>query len=199
MVLARTALQWPYPGGKEPVRRLVKSAAGGDFGTAMESAYKFLANVKAEQAQADTAAAFLEQWAMGQTLDTINNTPLLIGTAAKRLDVTADMLRNWERNGLLQVPRHPTNGYRLYGAAELGRARVIRVLRQAGYSVMAILRMMLEFDAGRDDDASSLRQALDTPRPDEDVYNVTDRWLTTLAETEKRAQDVIQLLTGMIG
>ena len=46
---------------------------------------------------------------------------------------------------LSMVPR-AKNGYRQYGAVEIGRLRVIRMLVRAGYSMMAILRMMLELD-----------------------------------------------------
>lgn len=201
MRLARAALQAPYPGGKEPVIQLVKSASIGEFDDAMESAHQYLANIRAEQAHADAAAAFLEQWAGGQTIDTTTHN-LHIGAAANRLGVTTDRLRNWERNGLLHVPRHPKNGYRLYGAADLGRARIIRVLRQAGYSVMAILRMLLALDAAQGEvllaEGKTLRQLLDTPRPDEDVYHVTDRWLSTLAEVEQRALNLIQMLSATI-
>ncbi|MBN2305006.1 MAG: MerR family DNA-binding transcriptional regulator [Anaerolineae bacterium] len=200
MRLARIALQWPYPGGKDPVTALVKSAAAGDLGRAMELAYTYLANVRAERAHAEAATEFLERWAGGQATDT-PTPPLRIGQAAERLGVTVDMLRGWERNGLLEVPRDPASGYRLYGAPEIGRVRVIRMLRQAGYSVMAILRMLLQFDT---DHTSNLRHALDTPRPDEraddsdDVYYVADRWLSTLAGEEQRALDIIQQIARMI-
>jgi len=194
MRLARTLLQWPYPGGKEPVIQLVQRAAQGDLGRAMELAYGYLASTRSEQARAEAAVEFLEHWAAGQAIDTTAQT-LRIGAAVAHLGVTADMLRNWERNGLLDVPRDPLNGYRRYGAVQLGRARVIRVLRQAGYSVMAILRMLREFDAGR---AGQLRQALDLPNDDPDVYHVTDHWLSTLADVEQRALDAIQLLVAMI-
>lgn len=194
MILARTALQWPYPGGKDPIVDLVKSAAHGNFGRAMELAYQYLANARAERTHAEAALAFLEQWASGQMTDTVE-APLTIGEAAELLWVTKDMLRNWDRNNLLDIPRHPESGYRQYGPAELGRARVIRMLRQAGYSVMAILRMLIEFDRGHSGDLGDL---LDTPRPDEDVYNVADRWLSTLADEEQRALDIIQLLAKMI-
>lgn len=194
MRLARTALRWPYPGGKALVVDLVQRAAAGDLGRALELAYQYLANVRAERVHAEAAVEFLERWAQGQATDTTVQ-PLRIGDVARRLGVTADMLRNWERNGLLTVPRDPDNSYRLYGAAEIGRVRVIRMLRQAGYSLMAILRMLLQFDAGQTD---GLRQALDTPRPDEDVYYVADRWLSTLTEQEQRALDVIQQVAAMI-
>jgi DNA-binding transcriptional MerR regulator len=195
MRLARLALQWPYPGGKEPVTELVTRAAAGDLGRATELAYRYLANIRAERAHAEAAVAFLEGWAAGRATERVSR-PLLIGEAAEHLGVTADMLRNWDRNGLLDVPRDPDSGYRRYGPVELGRARVIRMLRQANYSVMAILRMLIQFDHGQRD---RLGQALDSPRPDEDVYNVADRWLSTLAEQEARAAAVITLLDEIAG
>jgi hypothetical protein len=69
------------------------------------------------------------------------------------------------------------------------------MLSRAGYSTMAILRMLLRFDHG---EREGLRQALDTPRPDEDVYSATDQWLSTLAEQERRAAQMIALLEEMI-
>ena len=73
---------------------------------------------------------------------------------------------------------------------------MIRTLRQAGYSMMAILRMLRRFDAG---ETKNLRHALDTPDPEEDIYYVSDNWLTTLAEVEQRAQAMIQQLNSMMG
>ena len=81
------------------------------------------------------------------------------------------------------------------GQLEIGRLRVIRMLRRAGYSLMAILRMLRQYDAGETD---RLRQALDTPGENEAIETVADRWLTTLAEQEKRAQAIIQQIAGMI-
>jgi DNA-binding transcriptional MerR regulator len=111
------------------------------------------------------------------------------------LGVTIEMVRNWERNGLICVPRNPENGYRQYGPQELGRLRVIRMLSRAGYSLMAILRMLIRLDAGQTEE---LRTALDTPRPDEDVFSASDRWLSALADQEKRAQAIISHLEAMI-
>ncbi len=194
MRLAWTVLKWPYPGGKSLALDLVYKCAAGDLGGALERAYTYLARVRAERAYADAAIEFLEQWARGQAIEALAD-PLSIGEAARRLGVSVDKLRNWERNGLLEVPRDPRNGYRLYGAAEIGRARVIRMLLQTGYSLMAILRMLQHFDRGQTHD---LKQVLDTPRPDEDVYSVADRWLSTLAALEQRVLDSITQLRAMI-
>jgi DNA-binding transcriptional MerR regulator len=194
MRLARTAFRGPWPGRKikQSVLALVRQAASGDLGGALERAYHHLALVQAERAQADTAVEMLERWARGTATDATTKS-LWIGDAARLLDVTRDVLRNWERDGLVRVPRDPRNGYRLYGATEIGRLRVIRMLRRAGYSPMAILRMLRQLDQGGD-----LRQALDTPHPDEDVYSAADRWLSTLAAQEQRALDLIAQLEEMI-
>jgi hypothetical protein len=39
---------------------------------------------------------------------------------------------------------------------------------------------------------------LDTPRPDEDIYCVADKWLSTLAGIENRAREAIHILEEMI-
>ena len=201
MRLARTSLRGPWPGRKikQSALALVRQAASGDLGGALEQAYLYQALVQAERAQADAAAEFVERWAQGAAADA-TATPLQIGAVARLLDVTTDMLRNWERNGLLRVPRNPRNGYRLYGAAEIGRLRVIRMLSRAGYGMMAILRMLLQLDQ---DEGADLRHALDTPRPDEsqdvDFRPAADQWLSTLAELEQRAQSIIAQLEEMIG
>ena len=196
MRLARMALAEPWPGRN--IRRsavaLVRQAALGDLGAALEGAYDHRALVQAEQAQAEVAARFLERWAQGAEADASAEV-LHIGEAAKLLALTTDTLRNWERDGLVKVPRDPGNGYRLYGAAEIGRLRVVRMLRRAGYSTMSILRMVLRLDKGQ---TEGLRQVLDTPRPDEDAIYAADRWLSTLAANQARAADIIAQLEAMI-
>jgi DNA-binding transcriptional MerR regulator len=198
MRLARAALGGPWPGRniKQSALNLVRQAASGDLGGALEQAYTHLALVQGERAQAEAAAGMLERWAAGATADATSS-PLHIGRAAHLLGVSRDMLRNWERNGLITVPRNPRNCYRLYGAGEIGRLRVIRMLRRAGYSTMAILRMMRQLDKGQRED---LREALDRPRDDEmqDVISAADQWLSTLTGLEQRAMELIVQLETMI-
>ncbi len=198
MRLARLVFDGPWPG--RAIRRsavaLLKQSAAGDLGGALEGAYRHLAVVQAERAQAESAARLLGRWAQGTAADA-THAPLSIGKVADLLGVSRDMLRSWERNNLICVPRNPRNGYRRYGATEISRLRVIRMLRQAGYSPMAILRMLVQLDEGAG--AGDLRTALDTPRPDEDVYSAADQWLTSLVAWERRAEEIIAHLEGMIG
>lgn len=196
MRLARTLLKGSFPGKniRHSAVDLVRQAATGDLGGALESAYRHLALVQSERAHAEAAVKLLERWAQGAAADASSDR-MQIGEAAKLLGVSRDVLRNWERNGLLSVPRHPENRYRIYSSSEIGRLRVIRMLSRAGYSMMAILRMVLYLDS---QGGQHLRQVLDTPRPDEDVYMAADRWLTELAEQERRAEQIIELLETMI-
>jgi DNA-binding transcriptional MerR regulator len=111
------------------------------------------------------------------------------------LGTTVDTLRNWDRNSLIDVPRDPNNQYRQYSQTEISRLRVIRMLRAAGYSMMAIYRMMKHLDAGK---TENLGQVLDTPQPDEDVFAASDRWLSALQEQEQRGLLMIAQLEEMI-
>jgi hypothetical protein len=69
------------------------------------------------------------------------------------------------------------------------------MLVRAGYSMMAILRMLLTLDRGCVED---VRQVLDTPPEDEDIYTAADQWLSTLATQDDRVNQVIILLERMI-
>ncbi len=194
MLLARLALQGSYPGGKDPMLALVYASAADDLSGALEHAYRYLTQIRGEHAQAEAAALLLERWAGGAPVDA-TSTPLRIGQVTSRLAIAPDTLRNWERNRLLSVPRDPANGYRLYSATEIGRLRVIRMLRASGYSVMAVLRLMSHLDGG---ESVNLRQVLDTPADDEEIQSAADQWISTLNAQEERALAIIDLLEAMI-
>lgn len=185
-----------YPGKamRLSATQIIQRAVASDWDGALEHSYAHLAFVQAERAQAETAVLLLERWATG-TLADAPEQPMQIGQVADVLGISIDMLRNWERNGLITIPRNADNRYRSYGPAEISRLRVIRILSRAGYSQMAILRMLLQLDRG---ETTNLRHALDTPAPDEDVYTAADRWLSTLANQEQVARNLIALLEAII-
>jgi DNA-binding transcriptional MerR regulator len=187
--LARMIYAAPYPGRgfRALGNEIIQNAVADDWHGALEKAHIHLEAVDAELKQADTAADVLEHWAQNMTRSS-DEEPLSIGEVSRLLGVSLDVIRNAERNGLITVPRNSHNGYRLFGKKEIERLRIIRMLSRAGYSHMAILRMFLELDAGN---TRNLKRVLDTPRPDEDIFTVADRWLTTLNEQKKMAEQVI--------
>ncbi len=191
--LAYLALKYPYPGGKEVVLDLVYAARDRQLEKALALAHQYREQIAAERAQAEAAIHYLARWLAGEEPSQVGE-PLWIGEAAKLLDLTRDTLRSWERDGLIEVPRDPGNGYRLYGSEEIGRLRVIRVLVNAGYSHMAILRLMLRLDRGEEVDP---RQALDTPRADEEIFHITDRWLTALEGERERYEEIVEQIGEM--
>jgi DNA-binding transcriptional MerR regulator len=191
--LARTVYAAPYPGrGFRAVgNEIIKQAVADDWHGALEKAHEHLELVKAELQRAETAADVLEHWAQNMKTIPSEESPLAIRDVSKLLGISIDVIRNAERNGLLTVPRNSYNNYRLFGKKEIERLRIIRMLTKAGYSHMAILRMFIELDQGK---TRGLKQTLDTPREDEDIFGVTDRWLTTLQEQQKCAERVIALI-----
>jgi DNA-binding transcriptional MerR regulator len=202
MRMARTVRGCAPLGGNASrmVDTLIRRGAANDLGGALELAYQLLSKAQTERAQAEDAAEFLKRWAQGTPADTTGRS-LHIGETAKLLNTTIDSLRNWERNGLIKVPRDPANSYRLYGAGEIGRLRVIRMLIRSGYSTMALLRTLLHLDQGRaggQRQLGDLRKILDTPRPDEEVFFANDRWLSALGEIEQTARKTIALLEEML-
>jgi DNA-binding transcriptional MerR regulator len=194
--LVRLVFSNQYPGKAihQSGFRIILAAVPGDLQGALKLAHSHLGLVQSERAQAELAAEILERWALGAPAKD-NTKPLQIGQVARLLGVSIDIIRSWDRNGLIDVPRDPANGYRRYGAQEISRLRVIRILSRAGYSLSAILRMLVQLDRG---DKTGLRHALDTPRPDEDVYLASDRWIATLTAQEERAQRMIVLIEEII-
>jgi len=197
MRLARLAMRISWMGGE--IRRVayqvIYRSADGVFIDAYKNARLLQEMIDNEQHHASIAVSVLEEWVEGFVVKDSQMIPLSVGQAARHLSITADTLRYWERNGLIQVPRNPLNGYRQYGIPEMNRLSVIRTLRKARYSTMAILRMMLAFEKGQ---TESLVKVLDTPDQEEDMVYVTDQWLTTLADMNQVMEDMIKLLSRLV-
>lgn len=195
--LARMALRCtPLGGGiRRQALGVVERAAARDFPAAGQQARVLWEMVKREQEGAEAAVTHLEQWAEGKT-EAEPVPGIRIREAAERLGVSIDRLRDWERNGLLSVPREESSGYRVYGPAEIDRLRVISAMRRARYSQMAILRVLQALERG---DREDLKQVLDSPAPDDELYYhcVFDQWRLALSEAEENARRMIDHLAGM--
>lgn len=197
--LARMVYTSYYPGKalRTSATGMIESAAADDWPGALDQARMHMKNVENEIEVAESTARLLENWAERSARSEEAASPMTftIGQACEKLDVTHDVLRNWERNGLISIPRDPANGYRRIGEPELERLRIIRLLSHAGYSMMAMLRMFVQLDSGEN---RNLRQALDTPNPDEDVYMAADRWLSTLYLQKEHSIKILKFIEDLL-
>lgn len=171
---------------------IVKIAAEDDIDRAYQSTQEYLEHLRNEKAGAEEA--------IGITLDIIENSVSLDenvivsgrNQAAEILGITIDVLRDWERNGLIQVPRKE-NGRRQYGLKEMNRLKIIRTLRNAHYSMMSVLRMLTRLDRGE----MNIREVINTPGEDEDIVCAADRYITALNMAEKDTLEMLDILHAM--
>ena len=168
-------------------RQIVYACAVEDYHRARELTSEYLDHLKIEYEQAVAAARVVERWLR----KTVPEYPTTYSRrqAAEILKTTPEALRNWERNGLIAVPRN-AKGYRRYGTPEMERLQVIRGLRSAHYSINAILRLLRQIHQP-DPDIVGL---LDTPDPDDDIRSVTDQLISSLRSAIADASDVLQWL-----
>lgn len=196
LAVAFLRLAWMGPAFKQLAIETVLRAAADEFESARASAGALLAHVGEERRRAERASELLAAWAAGREQGA-EPEGLRIKEAAAYLNLTEHTLRNWDRNRLLSVPRHPVSGYRIYGPAELRRLIVIRALRRARFNLMSILHMFRQLDA---DPAVDPQEALESVPPGErDIYHSTYRWLTKVKEVEAQAQGAVELLNEVAG
>ena len=190
--LVRQAMRCTWIGGD--IRRIALAtltiAADGDYAAALERAHSLSDRLQAEQDHAEAALRVLDTW-VHRAAESESRASYRIGQVAQRLHVSIDELRNWERNGLYSVAR-ADNGYRMYAQADIDRLLVIRSLRRARYSTMAILRLLQYLDAG---ETNHLREILDSPPPEADFETYpTDSWLSTVASMCEAAAHMLTIL-----
>lgn len=197
--LVRTALKSTWLGGvirKKALSVMLLSAAG-SYEEAIQLSLEHLTLVREEREKAEIAAGLLEAWAANSDNRT-DSTGLYwkSNEVAERLDITYDMLRSWERNGLITVPRDPENGYRIFGKDELRRLYVIRALRKARFSLMSIHNMFRHYDRGVREGLVGILNEL--PPEEEDIVFNTNQWLTKIRSIEESASELIDRLTLII-
>ena len=193
--LVRTALKSTWLGGviREKAVSLLRLSAAGREEEAMRLAKEHLALVREERKKAEIAATHLEAWAAISDDSTGLAGPYWkTNEVAERLDITRDMIRSWERNNLVEVPRDPKNGYRVCSEAVIRRLCVIRALRKARFSLMSIHYMLSRYDRGARNDLTGILDEL--PPGEEDIVFNTNQWLTKVKSIEESAGEIIDRL-----
>ena len=191
--LARIAFQIEVlqNGLRKKVVETVKLSAKREFEQALLLAEEYRSQIQREQRNAEESIGIAKQILSGKSVE--QTLFLKRKEVSDYLDISMDTLRNWERNGLLQIKRKE-NGYRAYTGEDIERLKMIRTLRLANYSLEAILRMLhaLEHDPQAD-----MKQVLNTPQADADIVSVCDRLIVSLKDAERNAEKMITILSEM--
>ncbi|QMV42649.1 MerR family transcriptional regulator [Cohnella cholangitidis] len=175
-------------------RAIVEASGKEDFAQALEHARSYLSHLEKEYNRALEAIELSEQWMSGIRFASAQT--YTRKEAAEVLNLSPEVLRNWERNGLITVPRL-SNGSRAYTENEIIRLKIIRTLRTAHYSMSAILRLMNKTEETRGTDIN-IKKVLETPEDHEDIISVTDRLTYSLEQAKESAKELIRLLTAQI-
>ena len=191
--LARTAFQIEVlqNGLRKKAVDTVKLSAKGNFDKALMFAEEYLSQIQREKINAEESIRIAQQILSGKSAE--HTLLLKRKEVSEYLDISMDTLRNWERNGLLQVKRKE-NGYRAYTSDDIERLKIIRTLRLANYSLEAILRML---NALEHDPQINISQVLNTPQADADIISVCDKLIVSLQDAEKNAKKMINMILDM--
>ena len=191
--LARIAFQIEVlqNGLRKKVVEIIKLSANRDFNKAIMFAEEYRNQIQREKRNAEESIGIAKQILSGKSVE--QTLFLKRKEVSVYLDISMDTLRNWERNGLLQVKRKQ-NGYRAYTSDDIERLKMIRTLRLANYSLEAILRML---NALEHNPKVDMKQVLNTPRADADIVSVCDRLIVSLKDAEENAEKMIHILLEM--
>lgn len=194
--LLRTAFRAEIIGDRlrQEAYEIVKAAAADDVCGAYRRAERYKEHLRKEQVKAEEAIRITQS--ILADAGTHDNRPEFCGRreTAEALGITVDILRDWERNGLLRVPR-TSNGRRQYGQREMNRLKIIRSLRNAHYSMMSILRMLNRLDGGN----TNIRETINTPGEEEDIILAADRYISALGMARHDASEMLDMLGERLG
>lgn len=191
--LARTAFQIEIlqSGLRKKIFQMVKLSAAGEFDQALALTEAYVRQLRQERDNAEDAIRMVKQIISGESQE--SRTSMKRKEVSEYLGVSMDALRNWEMNGLLTVKRKE-NGYRVYTDDDIKRLKIIRSLRNANYSLEAILRMLQQVSHNPNVD---IQAALNTPRPSDDIISACDQLIHSLSAAEKNADVLMQMLEKM--
>lgn len=190
MRIARLALPGPYPLEGRIVQQLVREFAQGNFESSLNLAREYLARVETEKARALQALAVLDQWFERKWGDKEKIILQSRKKAAGELGVTVDALRTWERNGLFVIPKDE-QGRLAFSQWDLEKIKVIRLLRNCGYSIVSLLRVF-----SREENLLEKPSILlSLPDADEDFFYVTDLFMQYLEQHLDRARRLMEMIS----
>lgn len=137
LALRSEAIKWYM---RFEVKNIIRSAAQGDLEKALELSREHLTHIENEKNNEIRVMKIIQE-ILKMDSEEEKNISLNRSGVAKLLGVSKNVIINWERCGLIEIPRRK-NGYRVYGENEIKLLRVIKALRDEVYSTQSIGNML---------------------------------------------------------
>jgi MerR family transcriptional regulator, copper efflux regulator len=114
---------------------------------------------------------------------------LTIGTVAREAGVSAQTLRYYEREGLLDPPPRTPSGYRAYDRSVIGHVSFIRRAQQLGFTLKEV-RELIELQTDGIADCDEVRNAVTAKLDD------IERKIDELAHIRAALTGLVETCTG---
>jgi len=186
--IARLIFQGIWPG--KTIRRsgmkVINAMKEWDLNAAYQYALDYIRTIHEERKKALAAVKTLENWgnmvrssSRGKTYNR-KQTAAIIGTSP-------EVLRNWERRGLIKVPQKANK--RVYSSFEIKKLHVIYTMLQSNYKISEISESLQLFDKETKDIPAEVQK-----KRDEYITTMHSHWLEATDNALVNATKVLNLL-----
>lgn len=167
-------------------RDIIRCAAQGDLTRALELCMEYLTHIQNEMKNELSIIKAIQEILKSDSPEE-KNISLTRNEASKLVGVSINVIVNWERYGLIEVPRS-NNGYRAYGEAEIKLLRIIKALRQESYRTHCIGKMLERLNI------KSKKTVVLLSEGAEDTYD----WLQSfMSDAENDAKDLVSYIVEL--
>jgi len=154
-----------------------------------QNIHRYIALLEIEMQKANDAFEVIRKWDATDVYEE-KESEYTLKMAADCIGTTKETIRNWERNSLLN---NSFTAYqkRIYKTADIERMRIIYMLIQTGYSVMAIHKYFTTLAQSN----NNALQILIDPDNDEDLFSIQDKWFQTLTLAKADGVKMLALIS----
>ncbi len=193
MLIARLAFRQEFIQSnlRKKATRIVKLSGSEQFNDCLQASKDYLAYLQTEYDYALKAVETVKQLLQNKPITTKTYTHNYVATM---LQLTAETLRNWERNGLFSVER-TTQNRRIYSERDIQKLLIIRTLRSAHFSISSIAHFFHEIEKTKEN--ADLLQLLQTPTFSNEFFHVTDDLINQLKIAMNDVKSVIAILNEL--
>ena len=172
---------------RKKATQIVKLSGREQFKEALIAAENYYAFLQQEYAHTISTVETIEKL---QRNNILSETTYTHKQVAERLNLTEETVRNWERNGLLEIPRNSQNR-RVYSESDMQKCMVIRTLRSAHFSITSIAHLLQAISTKKD---ASIVDIVKSPKFVPEFTHVTDDLVMNLKKAMTDVEQVIALL-----